>query len=134
MDIRIGGICLDCKDAEETAVFYSSVFGWEIRARDDDDTRMGGSGWISMRTDVGLSVSFQAEEWYEPPVWPEATGRQTKMMHFEVGTDDLEGAISDVIRAGGMEAAHQPRDRDQSQLRVMLDPAGHPFCLAVVGT
>src|SRR5256885_16602054 len=70
VETRVMGICLDCEDAEQMADFYSTVFGWEVTARDDAETRMGGSGWISMRTDVGTSVSFQAEEWNEPPVWP----------------------------------------------------------------
>jgi hypothetical protein len=28
---------------------------------------------------------------------------------------------------------HQPADRDRTRLRIMLDPAGHPFCLFVDG-
>lgn len=58
---------------------------------------------------------------------------QHKMMHFEVQVDDLEAAIDAVIDAGGATATHQPRDRDPSRIRVMLDPAGHPFCLFVAG-
>ncbi len=38
-------------------------------------------------------MSFQAEEWYQPPTWPEADGAQSKMMHFEVAVDDLDAAI-----------------------------------------
>ena len=33
------------------------------------------------------------------------------------------------IECGATEAEHQPQDRNHSRLRVMLDPAGHPFCL-----
>lgn len=77
----------------------------------------------------GPSVSFQAEEWYEPPTWPEVDGHRAKMMHFEVAVHDLDAAIALVMRAGGSEAPHQPEDRDPRHLRVMLDPAGHPFCL-----
>lgn len=134
VETRVMGLCLDCADAEQMADFYSTVFGWEVTARDDAETRMGGSGWIAMRTDVGTSVSFQAEEWYEPPVWPESSGHQTKMMHFEVGTDDLAAAVELIVQSGGRVAPHQPPDRDQSQLRVMLDPAGHPFCVGLFGT
>jgi catechol 2,3-dioxygenase-like lactoylglutathione lyase family enzyme len=133
--LQFGGICLDCRDAEEMARFYSSVFGWEVTARDAPATRLGGAGWIAMTgPDGGPAVSFQAEEWYESPTWPEKQGRQTKMMHFEVGTDDLDAAIDLVTRCGGRVAPHQPADRDQSQLRVMLEPAGHPFCLGLFGT
>jgi predicted enzyme related to lactoylglutathione lyase len=135
MEIRLGGICLDCGDAEEMARFYSAVFGWEETARDDVGSRQGGAGWISMSgPDGGPGVSFQAERWYEPPVWPESPGHQTKMMHFEVGTNDLEAAIELVVRSGGQVAPRQPIDRDARELRVMLDPAGHPFCLGLFGT
>lgn len=135
MRIQLGGICLDCRDAEEMARFYSSVFGWNVTARDEPSTRLGGSGWIAMSgPDGGPGVSFQAEEWYEPPAWPEVDGRPTKMMHFEVGTDDLQAAIDLIIESGGRPAPHQPPDRDQTQLCVMLDPAGHPFCLGLFGT
>jgi predicted enzyme related to lactoylglutathione lyase len=135
MDIRLVGICLDCSDAEEMARFYASVFGWKETARDDIASRQGGAGWISMSgPHGGPTVSFQAERWYEPPVWPESSGQQTKMMHFEVATDDLEAAIEVVVRSGGQVAPHQPIDRDPAELRVMLDPAGHPFCLGLFGT
>jgi hypothetical protein len=77
----------------------------------------------------GPSVSFQAEDWYQPPAWPEHAGAQTKMMHFEVAVDDVEAAVDLVVRAGGRVAPTQPADRDPHELRVMLDPAGHPFCI-----
>ena len=77
--------------------------------------------------DGGPAVSFQAEAWYEAPSWPETPGRPTKMMHFEVGVEDLDLAVAKVIEAGGRFALEQPEGRDD--IRVVLDPAGHPFCL-----
>ena len=116
------------------ARFYGALLGWEVTARDRPEDRLGGSGWIAMRDPGGgPSLSFQAEEWYEPPVWPEERGAQSKMMHFEISVTDLEAAVSIVIDAGGRVAHRQPEDRESSQLRVMLDPAGHPFCLCVGG-
>jgi predicted enzyme related to lactoylglutathione lyase len=112
------------------ARFYGEVFGWEITSRDSPDSRLGGSGWVCMSGPPGgPSVSFQAEKWYEPPKWPEVSGAQAKMMHFEVVVDDVEAAVELVVRAGGRVAPTQPTDRDPYELRVMLDPAGHPFCL-----
>lgn len=125
-----GGVCIDCADAEELAEFYGRLLGWEITARDTPVTRAGGSGWISMRDPAGgVALSFQAEQRYQPPVWPEEPDAQAKMLHFEIAVDDLEAAVAYAIAAGGRVAPHQPEDRDQDQLRVMLDPAGHPFCL-----
>lgn len=113
------------------AHFYADVFGWQTVDRDEPSSRSGGAGWILMRQpDGGPTVSLQAEPWYQPPTWPEEAGAQTKMMHFEVAVDDLEAAVRLVQEAGGRVAAHQPPDRDPGRLRIMLDPAGHPFCLS----
>lgn len=76
---------------------------------------------------------MQAEVGYEPPVWPERPGAPAKMMHFEVLVDDVDASVRAVLDCGGAEAPHQPPDRDPARLRVMLDPAGHPFCLYVDG-
>jgi catechol 2,3-dioxygenase-like lactoylglutathione lyase family enzyme len=124
------GVCLDCGDAEELAAFYSRLLGWEITARDAEDTRLGGAGWIGMQDpNGGVGLNFQAEEWYQPPVWPEEPGAQAKMLHFEIAVEDLDAAIAHAVAAGARVADRQPADRPADELRIMLDPAGHPFCL-----
>lgn len=118
---------IDCADAELLGAFYSRLLGWEINARD-------GAGWVQLRNpDGGIGLNIQAEAHYEAPTWPEQPRQQAKMMHFEVLVDDLEAAVQLVAECGGRAAPHQPPDRDHSRLRVMLDPAGHPFCLFVDG-
>ena len=130
MNIRWTTVCLDCADAEELAAFYEKLLGWEITGRDAKDDRLGGAGWINMRNPAGgVGLNFQAEEWYQPPVWPEEPGAQAKMIHFEVLVDDMDAAVSHVLAIGGGEARNQPEGRDRATLRVMRDPAGHPFCL-----
>ncbi len=120
-------VTLDCRDAEALASFYGGLFGWEINDRD-------GIGWVQVRDpDGGIGLNFQADNSYEPPTWPDEHGRQAKMMHFEILVEDLDAAVSRVLRARGAEASYQPADRDQTRLRIMLDPAGHPFCLFVQG-
>jgi catechol 2,3-dioxygenase-like lactoylglutathione lyase family enzyme len=112
------------------ARFYGALLGWEVTARDTSNTREGGAGWIAMPDPAGgVGLLFQAEEWYQPPVWPEERGDQAKMIHLEIAVDDIEAAVAHAIAAGARPARHQPEDRAQDQLRVMLDPAGHPFCL-----
>lgn len=125
--VRWTTVTLDCLDAEQLAAFYADLLGWEITARD-------GPGWVQIGDpNGGVGLNFQAESFYEPPTWPEQPGRQTKMMHLEILVEDLEAAVEHVRRGGGTEAAHQPPDRDPTRIRVMLDPAGHPFCLFVEG-
>jgi predicted enzyme related to lactoylglutathione lyase len=125
--IRWTTLTVDCSDAEALAAFYSHLLGWQIAARD-------GAGWVQLRDpDGGIGLNVQAEDAYEPPVWPEQPGRQAKMMHVEILVDDLDAAVQLVLDLGGTEAAHQPLDRDRTRIRIMLDPAGHPFCLFVDG-
>lgn len=120
-------VTVDCPDAEALGTFYAQLLGWEIIARD-------GAGWVQLRNpEGGIGLNIQAEDAYEAPVWPEEPGRQAKMMHFEVLVNDLAAAVRRVLELGGGEARVQPADRDRTRLRVMLDPAGHPFCLFVDG-
>jgi catechol 2,3-dioxygenase-like lactoylglutathione lyase family enzyme len=120
-------VTLDCDDAESLARFYADLFGWHVSARD-------GRGWVQVQDPAGgVGLNFQAEPNYLPPTWPETPAGQGKMMHFEVLVSDLPSAVDAVLRAGGTEAAFQPPDRNRNRLRVMLDPAGHPFCLFVEG-
>jgi hypothetical protein len=46
-------------------------------------------------------------------------------MHLDIEVDDLEQAVSYAVEVGATLADFQP----QQHVRVMLDPAGHPFCL-----
>ncbi len=120
--LRWNAVCLDCADAEALAAFYGRLLGWEITA--------GSGDWVQMADPTGgVGLNFQAEAWYQPPSWPEHAGAQTKMLHFEIWVDDIEAAVAHAVAAGARVVAHQPEDRDQNELRVMLDPAGHPFCL-----
>jgi hypothetical protein len=49
------------------------------------------------------------------------------MLHLDVHVDDLEAAGAHAVRVGAVLADFQP----QEDVRVYLDPAGHPFCLFV---
>jgi len=120
--VRLNAVCIDCADAEELAAFYVGLFGWEVLA--------GGGAWVKVGDRAGgVELNIQAEEWYEPPVWPEVPGALTKMLHFEVETNDVPAAVVHARSLGAHEAAPQPDGRNPATLRVMLDPAGHPFCL-----
>jgi hypothetical protein len=47
------------------------------------------------------------------------------MEHLDVAVGDLVGTVAWATAAGATLADYQP----QRDVRVMLDPAGHPFCL-----
>jgi len=47
------------------------------------------------------------------------------MMHLEIRVDDLESAVAHATACGAALATFQPQDN----VRVCVDPAGHPFRL-----
>ena len=47
------------------------------------------------------------------------------MAHLDFAVNDLEKAVQHAVRCGAAVAEEQFSDA----WRVMLDPAGHPFCL-----
>lgn len=106
--------------ARDLADFYARLMGWE-KAVDEGD-------WVILRNpDGGTALSFQTEEAYQRPVWPAGPGDQQMMVHLDVAVDDLESAVDWAEENGASRPDHQPQD----DVRVMLDPAGHPFCLFV---
>jgi catechol 2,3-dioxygenase-like lactoylglutathione lyase family enzyme len=121
---RWNGVCIDCApgDYADMIALYRDMLGMDVSEREDR--------WAALLdSDRRMCINIQVNDWYVPPVWPEELPAQTKMMHFEVYVNDVQAAVTRAMSFGAREAPHQPPDRDQSRLRVMLDPAGHPFCL-----
>lgn len=115
---RLQTICIDCADAHEMADFYGQLLGWDATITEPN--------WVLMQDPRGgLGLSFQAESRYRPPTWPERDDAHDKMLHLDIKVDDLDAAVEHAIACGARVAEYQPQER----VRVMLDPAGHPFCL-----
>jgi predicted enzyme related to lactoylglutathione lyase len=110
---------LDAPDARELARFYQRLLGWTLF---DDDP-----GWATLAPsrDGGYNLAFQTEQNYARPVWPAREGDPQMSMHLDIEVDDLDQAVAHAVEAGAELASYQP----QEKVRVMLDPAGHPFCL-----
>jgi hypothetical protein len=70
---------------------------------------------------------FQQATDYQAPIWPPADGDQRPMMHFDFQVGDLDSAVAEALALGASLAEHQP----QKNVRVLFDPAGHPFCLCL---
>ena len=51
-----------------------------------------------------------------------------KQIHLDLAVDDLDAAETEAVRLGARLADEQPAP---DRWRVLLDPAGHPFCLTV---
>jgi hypothetical protein len=73
----------------------------------------------------GTGLSFSLAEDYARPVWPAAPGEQQMMTHLDIAVDDLDAGVAQALDLGAVLADYQP----QKDVRVMLDPGGHPFCL-----
>ncbi len=107
-------------DARELAAFYRDLLGWAIRTDEPD--------WVTLAAPGGgAGLSFQAETGQVPPAWPAEPGDQQMMMHLDIEVEDLAAASEHATACGATLAGFQPQDN----VRVFLDPAGHPFCLWV---
>ena len=89
-----------------------------------------GDGWSLLRPSDGSSkIEIQFERHHERPVWPGAKGKQGMQVHLDIWVEDVAHGVAWAVECGATEAGPQPKGRDLARLRVMLDPAGHPFCL-----
>ena len=114
------GIVLEAPDARALARFYAELLGWEIAKSDPGESAIGPADGVAY-------LAFQTSPDYVRPVWPNREGSQQMMMHLDFEVSDLEAAVAHALEIGAQEAAPQP----QTNVRVLLDPAGHPFCLYV---
>jgi catechol 2,3-dioxygenase-like lactoylglutathione lyase family enzyme len=120
--MALSGIVLDSPDAQALAAFYRRLLGWTV-TQDEPD-------WVKLASpDGGPGLSFQTEPAHTPPTWPAGPGDQQMMVHLDIAVDDLDDAGAHAVAAGATLAGFQPQD----DVRVYLDPAGHPFCLFVDG-
>ncbi len=100
------------------ARFYSELRGWPIWQQDETGAAL----------DLGEGVAYLAIQHnpdYVRPAWPATEGSQQMMLHLDFEVTDLEAETSRALTLGALLPEHQP----QENVRVLLDPAGHPFCL-----
>lgn len=121
MSFTLTGTNLSAPDAAMLADFYRRLLGWTVESAEP--------GWVVLRPHAGGStLNFQTEPEYVRPVWPAQPGRPQMMMHLEIRVvDDLTAAAARAVELGAALPEFQPQD----DVRVCLDPAGHPFCLYV---
>jgi hypothetical protein len=112
------GVLLDAPDVEVLARFYSQLRGWPIWKLDAEGAAL----------DLGEGVAYlgiQHNPDYVRPVWPGEPGAQQMMLHLDFQVADLAAETARAVALGAELPAFQP----QEDVRVLLDPAGHPFCL-----
>jgi catechol 2,3-dioxygenase-like lactoylglutathione lyase family enzyme len=112
------GVVLDCADVAELTHFYAELRGWKIRSLDDKDGCL----------DVGEGVAYlniQHNRDFVRPSLPAKPGEQQMQLHLDFEVSDLAAETARAVVLGAALAEYQP----QQNVRVLLDPAGHPFCL-----
>jgi predicted enzyme related to lactoylglutathione lyase len=113
------GTAIEAPDPGALARFYSELVGWPVGHEEPGTTVLAAA--------EGVFVVFQQADGYRAPVWPPVDGEQRPMMHFDFQVGDLDAAVAEAVALGATLAEAQPREN----VRVLLDPAGHPFCLCL---
>jgi catechol 2,3-dioxygenase-like lactoylglutathione lyase family enzyme len=113
--ITLAGVNIDCPDLAQMVRFGIALTGMEYRAADGEPPKLLAGN--------GLLYLFQEVDDYRPPTWP--TQERGQQMHIDYLVDDLDAAMRHALDAGATRADVQPG----SYYVVMLEPAGHPFCL-----
>ncbi|NMO51825.1 VOC family protein [Actinoplanes sp. TBRC 11911] len=111
------GAAVEAPDPKALAAFYSDLLGWPIVHEE--------AGTAVLGTPGASFLVFQQATDYRRPVWPPNDGDQRPMMHLDFEVGDLEASTASAVALGAEIATHQP----QTNVRVLIDPAGHPFCL-----
>ena len=109
---------LGAPDPRALAAFYRDLLGFTPTSEDD--------GWVTLANPAGgAGLSFQIEKDHVRPVWPAGADDPQMQFHLDIEVDDLDSGVARALDLGAEQATFQP----QEHVRVMLDPAGHPFCL-----
>ena len=117
-DLSIGGLMIDCANAERARDFYANLMEYEKTVAYD---------CLAIKTNNGLTILFaETDIPYVPPVWPEEPGEQQKQMHLDFTVGDIQSAVDKAIRLGATKAAMQ---YGGDHFVTLLDTEGHPFCL-----
>jgi hypothetical protein len=113
--LRFVGVSLDCADPASLAQFYLELLGGHLvwsRAN---------SAAVQV---PGLLLVAQRVAGYRAPNWP-----GSPIVHLDLTAgDQLEEPGRRALALGARAAEPQPDPR----WRVLLDPAGHPFCITTV--
>ena len=117
IEFSISATVLESRDANALADFYEALLGWR-RIYDEP-------GWAMLRPPQGgPGLSFNTDPLYEAPIWPATGPHQQMQAHLDVLVSDLPRGVEHALARGARLADFQP----QEHVRVLIDPAGHPFC------
>jgi hypothetical protein len=111
--LRLSAVSLDCADHRALARFWAELLGGEVLWTHERAS--------AVRVDGTVLVPQQVDG-YTPPDWP-----GSPIVHLDLTADPvhLDDLAARAVGLGATLATTQPDPR----WRVLLDPAGHPFCI-----
>jgi hypothetical protein len=112
---RLGSISLDCAEPEPLAQFWAELLGGVVVFSSDD--------FVAVQLPHVWLSAVRVEN-YQSPSWPD--GDVAQQIHLDLAVENLEEAQAGALSLGARLASMQP---SPDRWRVLLDPAGHPFCL-----
>ncbi|MFC3961350.1 VOC family protein [Nocardia jiangsuensis] len=112
------GVTLDCADPRALARFYQELTDMQL-GHDSEE-------FVALTDGSGRDLGFQQVDGYRAPRWPGQDVPQ--QLHLDLEVADLDAAEKAALESGAVRPDHQPGG---DRWRVLLDPAGHPFCLLV---
>ena len=122
MALNLGGWCvvLESGNADALSAFYERLLGWKRFQGEEYCTvanvdQKGYPTWIT----------FQQVDDFVRTVCPATPEKQQQMAHLDFHVADVEEAVKHALSCGATLSEIQLEDG----WRVMLDPAGHPFCI-----
>lgn len=118
MNARLGAIAIDCPDPAALGDFYTAVLGLAVTFSSDELVVLSGAG---------IFLTFERVTDYVRPTWP--GGTVPKQLHLDLAVADLDAEEARIIACGATKADFQPTP---NQWRVLIDPAGHPFCITTL--
>lgn len=117
LQMKLTAITLDCPDPLALAAFYQEATGLEPHPKSDAE-------FAGLTSADGLFIGFQRVDDYRAPDWPGQIVPQ--QMHIDFEVEDLDEAEARLLELGASKPEEQPGGE---RWRVLVDPAGHPFCL-----
>jgi catechol 2,3-dioxygenase-like lactoylglutathione lyase family enzyme len=129
-------VVLDCEDPRTLAEFYRQLLGLRYRAGDEPpaagDPDPLGQDWLCLHDpDDRPLLAFQKVDHLPESTWPDQTVPQ--MLHLDTSVEtvqDLHEARQRALELGARDRLDRSDD-DEEPLFVLVDPAGHPFCIFV---
>ena len=113
-------VVLDSDHADDLSAFYERLLGW---------TRFKGEEYTVLKnveqSGFPTWITIQQVDHYVPPVWPATPDEQQQMAHLDFHVENVEEGVKYAMSCGATMSAIQFDER----WRVMIDPAGHPFCI-----